>query len=304
MSRSFTYGGEAVFDGVMMRGQSVWSLAVRMPDNTIRVEVKTVPSWMMFARGVPLVRGVVSLLASVVLGTRALQESLSFRDENRDITSWKNRLLTVASALLIVGAFLMIPLWLTKVMFPGANALEFSVVEAVLRLLLFLGYLALLGRSKEVQEVFAYHGAEHQTIYAREAGKQLTPENVQQFSRRHPRCGSAFLLLVFVLGTLAHAVVGVHSTGVLAISRVLLMPLVTGVVYEFLRLTSNHLHSRWASALAKPGLALQRLTTRPARADQIEVAIAALQAVVEADAASEVTSDAVRVETITLAGAK
>ncbi len=302
MSKSLTYGGEAVFDGVMMRGQRVWSLAVRLPDGSIRVEVKPVPAWMSFARRVPLVRGMVSLLASVVLGTRALQESLSFRDDSRDVASLKNRLLTVFSALLIVGAFLMIPLWIAKALVPESNAVVFSVVEAVIRLVLFLGYLAVLGTSKDVQEVFAYHGAEHQTIYTREAGEELTPENVVKHSRRHPRCGSAFLLLVFVAGTLAHALVGVHSTGILALSRILLMPLITGCVYEFLRLTSDHLHTRWAKVLAVPGLALQRLTTRPAREDQIEVAIAALDAVVEADGAA-VAPKNVTVEHIPLAAA-
>ena len=131
MSKSLTYGGEAVFDGVMMRGQRVWSLAVRLPDGSIRVEVKPVPAWMSFARRVPLVRGMVSLLASVVLGTRALQESLSFRDDSRDVASLKNRLLTVVSALLIVGAFLMIPLWIAKALVPESSAVVFSVVEAV-----------------------------------------------------------------------------------------------------------------------------------------------------------------------------
>ena len=284
MSQRSIYGGEAVFDGVMMRGANWWSLAVRRPSGEIQVSVHAVPAWMKATRNVPLVRGLFALAASVVLGSRALQDSIAIRDENPKPMTWRQRFATVAAALVIVGFFLWIPLAIAKLAFPGDDhALAFSTLESVLRIALLFGYLAVLSISKDVKKVFAYHGAEHQTISAREAGAELTPDSVQQFSRRHPRCGTAFLLLIFVVGTLLHALVGNGDTGWLLAVRVVLMPLTAGLVYEFLRASSAHLDQPWARVLAWPGLTLQRLTTRPASADQIEVAIAALDAVVKAD---------------------
>ena len=283
-----TYGGEAVFDGVMMRGMHAWSLAVRLPSGAIHVDVHPVPAWMKVSRKVPIIRGIFALVASVVLGIRSLQDSMAFRDDAQRKVSIKERVFSLSAALLIAAVFLVLPLLLAKLLFDVAeHPLAFSSIEALGRLAMLLAYLVLLGMAKDVRKVFAYHAAEHQTISAREAGVALTPQNIQAFSARHPRCGTAFLLLILVIGTLAHALVGSHSTAVLALSRVVLLPLVAGITYELLRISSSHLDTRWAKMLAFPGLSLQRLTTRPSSSDQIEVAIAALAAVVAADEQAE-----------------
>jgi uncharacterized protein YqhQ len=147
----------------------------------------------------------------------------------------------------------------------------------------------LLARSEEVQRVFEYHGAEHQTIAAREAGVDAVGA-IKDFPRRHPRCGTAFLLLVVIISTAAHVLVGLHSMSVMIASRIVVLPLIVGITYEVLRFTSTRLDTWWAHALALPGLALQRITTRPASPDQIDVAVAALDAVVAADTQSLSTS--------------
>lgn len=282
------YGGEAVFDGVMMRGRSAWSLAVRLPTGEIKVDVHSLPRWMSIGRNVPLVRGVVTLAASVSLGVRSLQDSLRYRSPETAPAGPRAMVVTGLGVLAVLSVFLGLPLAVAHAITSRAWAL--SMIEAVLRSAMLVGYIALLRSTAEGRNVFSYHGAEHQTIAAREAGARLDATSVTGFSRAHRRCGTSFLLLIMVIGIVVHAIVGSQSLIVLAISRVVLLPIVVGVTYEMIRWSSNHADGALARIIAVPGLALQRLTTRAADAGQVEVAIAALEAVVAADEAQDTSA--------------
>jgi uncharacterized protein YqhQ len=282
--RPVSYGGEAVFDGVMMKGATAWSVAVRLQSGEITTVVHPLAGWMTKAKGIPVLRGLLALATSVSLGTKSLHESMRFREGNEQDPTWIAKLLTTIGVVLVLGVFVIVPALIAHfVPYIGERAWLFSIFEAMVRLAMIVAYIATLGLNEQVREVFRYHSAEHATISAREAGKSLTPSEVASFPNAHPRCGTAFLLLIVVIGIVVHALVGTHDAWVIALSRVVLLPLVAGLTYELIRFASFHSHTRAGRIVAAPGIALQRLTTRPPTERHIEVAIAALQAVVEAD---------------------
>jgi uncharacterized protein YqhQ len=281
--RPVSYGGEAVFDGVMMRGARHWSLAVRRPDGSIATEVHALPAWMTKAKSIPLVRGVLALAASVALGNKSLTASMRYRSDDPAPVTFRAKLATAFGVVLVLSVFLIIPAMLAHLLPGRDHAWILSSVEAFVRLAMIVGYIAALGLNREVKEVYRYHSAEHAAISAREDGRMLTPAEVAQYPNAHPRCGTAFLLLIVLTGIVVHAFVGTHDALTLAISRVVVLPVVAGVTYELIRAASRYSHTWFGRALAAPGIALQRLTTQPTTERHIEVAIAALQAVVEAD---------------------
>lgn len=293
----FYYGGQAVLEGVMMRGRKYAAVAVRNPQGEIVVHeepltaaVYTKP-WAKW----PFVRGIGMLWDALVLGTRALMWSadVALSDEEEDVkftgpVAWT----TVAVSLAIsIAIFILVPAAVAKwveVQF-GVPAWTGAFFEGLLRLVLFLLYLVLIGRMPDIRRVFQYHGAEHKTINAYEAGVPLTPTRVAEFSVQHPRCGTSFLLIVLVLSMILFAplnfnfVEGPLSIVLRLLSRLLLIPVVAGISYEFLRYSASHLHNPVIKVLIAPGLGLQRLTTREPDLTMLECAIAALTPVLAAD---------------------
>lgn len=282
--RSVSYGGEAVFDGVMMKGATAWSLAVRRPNGAIATEVHPLPSWMGRGKRIPILRGLLAIATSVVLGTKSLQASLRYREDNEKPAGLVAKVLTTVGVVAVLGVFIVVPaVGARAIPGVGSHAWLFSFAEGLVRLAMIVAYVAVLGFNGEVREVFRYHSAEHASISAREAGRPLTPGEVAKFPNAHPRCGTAFLLLIVMTGIVIHALVGTHSALVIAISRIVLLPFVAGLTYELIRFASFHDHSIIGRLFAAPGIALQKLTTRDTTERHIEVAIAALNAVVEAD---------------------
>jgi uncharacterized protein YqhQ len=308
-------GGQAVLEGVMMRGISTWAVAVRKPSaeqlaeggpnskegakGEIEVISEPLVSWTKRHRvlRVPIVRGVVALAESLKIGFRALGISANAQmpaDEEgnqQDIGggAWVG---TIIFALLFaVGLFFLLPAGLTNIFADDIpNSIVFVVIEKLVRITIFLGYLALISRMPDLQRVFEYHGAEHKTISCYEAGEQLTPENAQRYSRFHPRCGTSFLLLVMIVAIVVFAPLGKLDWHWLFISRVLGIPIVAGLAFELIKWFGKNRTKRWARILMWPGIQLQRLTTREPDLSQLAVAIVALEAVLAVEnprAASE-----------------
>ena len=305
-------GGQAVLEGVMMRGVSVWAVAVRKPseeqlaqgeDRDLReaargeIEIISEPlvSWVKRHRAfrLPIIRGVVALAESLKIGFRALgisaEAQASSHDEEIGRGTWIG---TVVFAIaLAIGLFFLLPAGLTSIFKDSLpNSIVFVVVEKLIRIGIFLGYLWLISRMRELQRVFQYHGAEHKTISCYEAGLPLTPENAQRFSRLHPRCGTSFLLIVMIVAIVVFAPLGTPSLPILLASRVIGIPLVAGLAFEVIKLFGRKRDKRWAQIMMWPGMQLQRLTTREPDHSQLAVAIAALEAVLAVEnprAASE-----------------
>jgi uncharacterized protein YqhQ len=310
-------GGQAVLEGVMMRGVSTWAVAVRKPSaeqladdgaksTTVGargdVEVVSEPlvSWVKRHRllRLPVVRGVVALAESLTIGFKALGISANAQlppDERGDDQqigggAWAG---TIAFALLFaVGLFFLLPAGLTNI-FKGSipNSLVFVLIEKVVRISIFLGYLWLISRMRDLQRVFQYHGAEHKTISCYEAGLPLTPENAQQFSRLHPRCGTSFLLIVMIVAIVVFAPLGTPPWYWLFASRIVGIPIVAGLAFEVIKWFGRNRGKRWAQILMWPGMQLQRLTTREPDLSQLAVAIAALQAVLAVENPREASAE-------------
>ena len=287
-------GGQAVVEGVMMRGESTWAIAVRQPDGEIAVDVRQVPGWSEKYRNVPVLRGVTGLAESLGLGYKALTWSANLQIPEEEQVSERVMGWTIAFAAVFFSAlFIVIPALAGKGlshMFHGS----FTIIEGVARLALFAGYLLLVGRLKDIKRVFQYHGAEHKAIAAYENDVELTPETAQQFSTAHVRCGTNFLLIVMVVAVFVYSVIPRPSIWFVIGSRIVLVPVIAGLSYEVIRLAAKNMNRLWVRALMRPGLWLQRLTTREPDLDQLEVAIASLRAVFTAEQQVEVDARAGR----------
>lgn len=288
-------GGQAVMDGVMMRGERTWAVAVRMADGSIETVVHEAPTWAQKYSKIPLLRGVVSLVESMSLGMRALSWSATKTSEDPEGAEAPLGRAALAGTMtfalaFFVGLFVLLPAVVSKFASHrlGGGSVGFNLLEGAFRLSLFLGYLWLIGRMADVRRLFQYHGAEHKVIAAYERGVPLTPESAQRFSTEHVRCGTNFLLLVLVLTIIAHMFVGRPGWVVLVLSRVLLIPLVAGLAFEFIRFSAKRLDRPWVRRLMLPGLSLQRMTTRQPTLDQLDVAVASLRAVLTAEQLAEV----------------
>jgi uncharacterized protein YqhQ len=286
-------GGQAVMEGVMMRGERTWAVAVRTLDGDIEVETHDAPRWAERWSKIPLVRGVMSLAESLTLGFKALSWSANKQVPEEERLSSKAIGWTMAVALLIFTAiFILLPAFGAR----GINRylpLEgfwLHAAEGALRLGLFIGYILLIGRMADIKRVFQYHGAEHKAIAAYENGVEVTPESAQRFTTEHVRCGTNFLLTVMVITIVVYAFFGRPALPVLILSRVLLIPLIAGISYEIIRFAARHMDRRWMRVLMRPGLALQKLTTREPGLDQLEVAITSLRAVMTSEQLAEVES--------------
>lgn len=286
----FHYGGQAVLEGVMMRGQRHMAVAVRNPQGKIVTRVEPLSSWIYTSRWakLPFLRGLAMLWDTLSLGYRALSFSadVALQEEGDDVhfaggMMWVSLLLALA---FVIVVFILLPTFLVGLMDRYIqSSLLSTLIEGLMRLGLFLGYLATIGLLPDIRRVFAYHGAEHKTINAYEAGAPLEPEAMTSFGTAHLRCGTGFLLVVLVLFVVITALMGRQVLWQRLLWRVILVPVVAGISYEWLKLSANYRHHRLIRALAAPGLAVQRLSTREPSEDMLEVAIAALKKVLETD---------------------
>ncbi|MFL5926398.1 MAG: DUF1385 domain-containing protein [Gaiellaceae bacterium] len=283
-------GGQAVLEGVMMRGPRNWAVAVRKPDGQIAQVARSIDPLMArhWLLRLPIVRGVVALGESLAIGFRALSVSANYAsqeaeegdDEPQEIGRW-----ALAFAFLVaIGFALMIfkvgPALLTDLL-PISSGSWFVLVEGLIRVCVFVVYLTVLSFIPSLRRVFQYHAAEHKAINAYEAGDELTPENTQRHSLIHPRCGTAFLLWVMVVGVFVYALLGRPVWYWLIVSRIVLLPVIAGIAYELIRFAGKHSDNRVLMTLLAPGLWLQRLTTREPSLDQLEVSIRALRKVLD-----------------------
>jgi uncharacterized protein YqhQ len=313
--RDAPVGGQAVLEGVMMRGVANWAVAVRKPtaeqlsEGPIspeeaalgEIEVSTFPLESAMRRHrvlrLPIIRGVVALGGSMAIGFKALEVSANAQmpveedEEKQEISKgmWAG---TVVFALaLAIVLFFLVPVGLTSLIKAqlGSSVL-FWVVEGLVRTSIFLGYLLLLSRVRDLRRVFEYHGAEHKTISCFEAGLPLTPVNAQRFSRLHPRCGTSFLLVVMIVAIFVFAPIGLPAWYWLVATRILGVPLIAGVSFELIRFAGRNRSRRWVRAVMWPGMKLQLLTTREPDLDQLAVAIASLDAVLALETPGELTA--------------
>ncbi len=295
-------GGQAVLEGVMMRGASNWAVAVRKPDGDIAHVSKPIVSPMTrhWVLRLPVIRGIVALGESLAIGFRALAISANYaaqeEGEEEVQTELSRGQLIFAFAIAIGFALLLFkvgPALLTD--WIGIQARWFVIVEGLIRVTVFVLYLALISLLPDLRRVFQYHAAEHKAINAYEAGEELEPSRVQKFSLIHPRCGTAFLLWVMVIAIFVFAFFGRPTWYWLIATRILLLPVIAGIAYEVIRFAGKHAGNRILMTLLAPGLWLQRLTTREPTLDQLEVSIRALRKVLELEGRSA-TPEAERVE--------
>ena len=277
------YGGQAVIEGVLMRGTRTYSIAVRIPDRSILIELQDFGS-MNRARWlrIPLLRGLLVLWESLVIGIRALTFSANAQaeDESERLEGTSLTLTLLGSIAIAVFAFLLLPAGLAVLLQRAFDITDLAanLIEGAIRLSLLIGYVWSIGRMPEIERVYGYHGAEHMTIHAFEAGAPLTLESIRTFPREHPRCGTAFLLTVAVLSVLLFALLGPLPLLLRLASRIVFIPVLAALAYEYIRLTARFAGREWAKLLMWPNLALQRLTTRSPSLGMIEVAIASFEA--------------------------
>ena len=278
-------GGQAIIEGVMMQNGDRVAVAVRRQADG-EIIVRDIPTRSRFRKleRIPFIRGNFRLYDMLALGLRGLNMSvkLAFPEEEQ-LGKGESWLTFTVAILLAVGGFIVLPLYLTNSV-PGlrtGSSILFNLVEGTIRIIFFLGYLYVISRLKDIHRVFQYHGAEHKTVYTYEAGEPLTVENARKYTTLHPRCGTAFLMIVLVISILVFSVAGNPTLWLKVLSRLLLLPVVAGVSYEALRFSGTHADRAWVRFLIQPGLWLQKLTTAEPTDDMLEVAIASLKRVTE-----------------------
>ncbi|MGI5874688.1 MAG: DUF1385 domain-containing protein [Bacillota bacterium] len=284
MKKPFYYGGQAVIEGVMMMGPEGYAISVRRPDGSIATRKErhhSIKEKWGFLKW-PVIRGFVNLIEMLVLGMSTITWSANQSAEEEEELSAKEMALSVGIAVVAVLAlFLVLPTWAGTALRPYIGDFGRSLLEGVLRIAVFLIYLLLIRRMDDILRVFRYHGAEHKTINAYEAGAALTPEAVSAYSTRHLRCGTSFVLMVMIMMILVFTFVGqTETTWARVLIKLVCMPFVAGLTYEFTRFSAGHCGNPIVRALITPGLWLQRLTTEEPDLDQLAVAIRSLKAVI------------------------
>ncbi|MEE8518297.1 MAG: DUF1385 domain-containing protein [Dehalococcoidia bacterium] len=291
---AYVYGGQAVIEGVMIRGRRVYSVAARHPDGSIRSILRPVPTWGASRwRRVPFVRGTLVLAESLTIGMKALtysaQVAAGEEEDEKPIPAWTLALTIAFSLGLGIALFFIAPLLITTNAVDRffENAIVSNLAEGAIRLGIFFAYLGLVGLMPSIKRVFAYHAAEHMSVHTHEHQLPLEAENVRQFPAAHPRCGTAFLLTVMIVSILVFALLGTPDLPLRIASRIFLIPVIAGIAYEVIRFNARHTDNvlvRWTTA---PSLLLQALTTRPPDDDQIEVAIVAMTSAIDGDVAAD-----------------
>ncbi len=280
-------GGQAVIEGVMMRSPNFWAIAVRKPDGDIEIKkdrLKMLSEKTKFFK-LPIIRGFLMLISALVLGIKALNFSanVALEEEEEEISDW-HIYLTIAFAFGVgILFFFLLPLYLTKLL-NFKSYFMFNLVDGVIRIIFFLIYLGFISFFKDIKRVFQYHGAEHKVIYTYEQGEELSVENAKKYTTLHPRCGTSFLIIVFIISIFVFSLIPKTSPfWIKALSRVVLIPLIAGISYEALKLSDKFKNNFLVKLFILPGLWLQKITTKEPDETQIEVALAALKEVLNSE---------------------
>lgn len=299
-------GGQAIMEGIMMRGPRRTAIAIRLPDGRIHMKTQPAPNLGSWAK-IPLIRGVVSFISSLVFGTKVLMYSADVlekympeeyeqdkfdqwiekkvgKDKAWNILMW----ISVALALVFsIGIFMLLPTAVVGIFKKVTeNVIILNLIEGIVRIAIFIAYIALIPKLEDINTVFQYHGAEHKTIHCFENGKELTPENAQSFYRLHPRCGTSFLMFVMIVAIIVHVFMGWPNVWMRVGLRLLALPLIAGISYELLKWAGRS-NNKVVEFLSLPGIYLQKLTTREPNEKQLEVAIAAMKAVIPCETEEE-----------------
>jgi uncharacterized protein YqhQ len=285
------YGGQAVIEGVMMRGRDSVAIAMRAPNQEIVIHHELLSKiYKSRIAKIPFLRGLIMLWDALGLGMRALTISANTQTGEDEKLEGAALYVTLGLSLTFaIGLFMLTPAalgHLTEFLLgQGSNSATWvgNLVEGLVRLVILVGYIVLIGKIPDIQRVFAYHGAEHKTINAFEAGAELNPQEVSQYSVEHPRCGTAFLLTLVLLSVVLFALLGPLPVGMRLLSRIILLPVLAGLAYEYIRWTANNLSNPLVRLMIKPNLALQHLTTREPSPEMLEVSIAAFKAMQDQD---------------------
>ncbi len=285
MSSGFHYGGQAVIEGVMIRGQKTVVTAVRRPNGELAIDTQPLsPIYTGRMRKAPLIRGIIVLIETLVLGTKTLLYSagVSLEEEEEELSGgwvWGTVAISLASA---VALFFIAPLFLTRLL-DIASPLIFNLIEGFIRVAIFILFLKLIGLLPDIRRLFAYHGAEHKAVNAYEDGSPLEAEAARRYGTAHRRCGTAFLFTVLIIAIIVFALIGLPSLWLMILSRIVLIPVIAGIGYEVTHFAAGHSNRRVVRAVLAPGLWLQALTTREPDDSQLEVALAALSKATEVD---------------------
>ena len=287
MAERFYYGGQAVIEGVMLRGRKTVVTVVRRPSGGLAMDVRPLSAiytgWM---RRAPLIRGIIVLIEAMVLGIKTLlySASVSLEEEEEKTSGGLVSLIVVVSLGLSVALFFIAPLFLTKLIDPYiSSSLVFHLIEGLIRLAIFIVYLRLVTLIPDMKRVFAYHGAEHKVVNAYEDSAPLEVDAARRYKTAHVRCGTSFLFAVLIIAILVFALIGRPSVWLMVLSRILLIPVIAGLSYEVIYFGGRHRNNRLVRAILAPGLWLQSQTTREPDDSQLEVALAALNKLVEID---------------------
>lgn len=298
MEKKTTVGGQAVIEGVMMRGSKGLATAVRLPNGSIEVKKESSESLTKKNKffGFPIIRGFISLIESLIIGIKSLEYSASFFEDDEEeseskFDKWFDKVFKEKGNSVLMGISLVLSLAFSTLLFfilPTAltslvkkaitsNVVVLNIIEGIIRVIIFISYIFIVGKLEDIKRVYQYHGAEHKTIFCYESGIDLTPENAKKFGRLHPRCGTNFLFLVMVISIIIFSFTGWQSIGQRVISRVLLLPVVSGVTYEVIKWLGKS-DSKISKIIAWPGLLLQKITTQEPDESMLEVAITSLKA--------------------------
>jgi len=293
MDKRFHYGGQAVIEGVMIRGRKAVVTTVRRPGGGLAVDIRPLAAiytgWM---RRAPLIRGVIVLIESMVIGIKSLLYSanVSMEEEEVDISGKMVWVMITVALVLAIVLFLIIPLFLTRLINPYiSSSLVFHLIEGFIRLVIFITYLKLVGLIPDIKRVFTYHGAEHKVINAYEDGMPMEVEAVRKYDTAHVRCGTSFLFVVLMIAIVVFALIGRPSLWLMVLSRILLLPVIAALGYEVIYFGARHNKNPIVRAIISPGLWLQALTTKEPDDSQIEIALSALRKAVELDQPEEAT---------------
>ena len=284
-NKRFHYGGQAVLEGVTIRGQKNMVTVVRKPDGEMVVDKQPLSTlytgWM---RSTPFIRGIIVLIESLVIGVQTLTYSanVAIGEENAKKTSWWVYAVLAFSMVFAVALFFLTPLFLTNLLHIKSSLL-FTFIEGIIRITMFLIYIWLVSLMPDIRRVFAYHGAEHKAVNGFEAGVPLEPESIRKFSKAHVRCGGSFLFVVMIIAILVFSLVGKQALWIMVLSRIVLVPVIAALGYEFIHFGANHTDNIIIKILLAPGLWLQALTTREPDDEQLKVGIMAMKTAVEAD---------------------
>jgi uncharacterized protein YqhQ len=289
--KKFNYGGQAVIEGVMIRGRTSVVTAIRRPSGEITTDVKPLPSSTTSkSRRIPFIRGVVVLIEAMVLGIQSLYNSanISMEEEGEKISTKAIWGLMAVAVILVVLLFFIAPLFLTNWISTNIpNTIVFMIIEGVIRIIIFIGYIKLISYMPDIKRVFTYHGAEHKAVNAYEAGVPMEVNAIKEYSRMHVRCGTSFLFDVFIVAIIAFTFVGKQDMWLMVVSRIVLIPVIMGVGYELIYFGAKHVKNRMMKIILAPGLWLQIITTGEPDDKQLEVAIAAVNKAVEIDQMEE-----------------